>query len=258
MTANGGSGIEEVQLRPVGVDGCSETELESITSRLTGWLNSEYPEESLREPHDIVSAKATSHYAALRREGMDDLAAILLALGGRLEEDMPLFRELFVGPWEVANKLSDLVIAGAFGIARPPSGIDDDIGRYSFIQRLLDLSVPTEEVNGAVAITAGWIANPWGWDGTQVTMPFFRGDSPPDVLGELYSNDWTEELKHLESDLGIGADVDPAGKQAEALNTFIDALHGFEMSRIQRDDPSAVAWRKLEVVAKWLHLRGDF
>ncbi len=258
MSANGNSGVEEARLRPVGVDGCSETELASISARLATWLNTEYPEESLREPHDVVSAKTVAYYAALRREGMDELGAVLLALGGKLEKEMNLFHDLFVGPWEVANKLSDLVIAGAFGIARPPSGLEDDIGRYRFIQKLLDFELPNEEINGAVAIAAGWRPSSWGWDGTNVKKTIFAGANPPDVLGDLYSSEWTEELKFMEDELGISEDVDPANKQGEALNTFIDALHGMEMSKMQRNDDSAVAWKKLEVVGKWLHLYGDF
>lgn len=143
--------IEAPRLRPVGADGCGAGLVEGIASRVAVWLDTEYPEDSLREPHAAAGAAAARHYAAIRAGGEDDVGSVLLALGGALEADGVLFRDLFVGPWEVANKVTDMVIAGAraFGTAVPPPAWQaDDSGdqdqdalafeRFNFLSKVLD------------------------------------------------------------------------------------------------------------------------
>lgn len=115
-------------------------------------------------------------------------------------------------------------------------------------------------VNGTVAMSIGYRVDVQSmkWDGSDVTDPFFKqfGNDPPDILGNEDSADWTDCLKYMRAKLGL--DDDETGKREEELNTVIDALHGVEMSKIQRADASDHSFAKRELVAKWLHVFGGF
>lgn len=157
MCAGGGSErVEAARLRPVGADGCSEAEIDGIARRVAGWLDAEFPEEALADPHAALGATAADMYASIRRSGEDEVGAVLLQLGTRLEGSPDAFADLFVGPWEVANKVAEFVIAGAaaFRTARPLVDVDDAFTRYTFMQRLLDGTLD-KEVGTPVTATRG-------------------------------------------------------------------------------------------------------
>jgi len=110
MNLGGEANELEARLRPVGMDGVEEVELTRITNAIIGWLDIEYPEESLREAHAVVARVSAEHYSRVRLNGTDDVGEILLELGGLLEKETQYFHELFVGPWEIANKVSDIIM----------------------------------------------------------------------------------------------------------------------------------------------------
>lgn len=138
--------MEVARLRPVGADGCSEAEVAGIGSRIASWLDAEFPEELLKSTHADIGMYAAELYADIRKEGEDEVGAVLLQLGTRLEEANNRFVDMFVGPWEVANKVAEFVIVGAqaFSTACVPASIGDAFERYVFVQRLLDGAVQKE------------------------------------------------------------------------------------------------------------------
>ncbi len=99
-----------------------------------------------------------------------------------------------------------------------------------------------------------------GGTGRDVEDTYFRqfGNVPPDALGDESSSEWTDSLKYLYGQLGLGPEENASGKKAESLNTIIEAIHGFEMCKIQRADAEDHQFAKREVVAKWLHLHGAY
>lgn len=111
-----------------------------------------------------------------------------------------------------------------------------------------------------MALAVGFRTHRFGWDGAGVSDGHFRlfGDVPPDVLGEEGTAEWSDTLKYLEGQLGLGKEEDSSGKQAAALETVVEAVHGFELTRIRRADEKDYAFRKREVVVKWLHLHAGY
>lgn len=96
------------------------------------------------------------------------------------------------------------------------------------------------------------------WTGSDVTDAHFIkfGDSPPDILGDETSAQWTDSLLYLHKKLGLDDDDD--GKIAAGLQVILETLHGVEMTRIQEKDDNDHAFKKRVAVVKWLHLLGGF
>lgn len=115
-------------------------------------------------------------------------------------------------------------------------------------------------VDGAIAAAVGfrYDAANGVWDGREVEDEHFRqfGDSPPDILGDESSGEFTDTLRYLEKQLGL--DDDETGELAKGLDMVIETLHGTELTEIQSKDENDHAFHKRVVVAKWLHLVGGF
>lgn len=96
------------------------------------------------------------------------------------------------------------------------------------------------------------------WDGANVSDQHFSkfGNTPPDALGDVNMEEWTETLKHMEAMLGLDEDED--GKLADGLQTLMETLHGFELTKLQQSDTKDYPFEKRSVVAKWLHLIGNY
>jgi hypothetical protein len=264
-----------------------------LARSITSWLDDEWVQDPPASVHVDIGAAVGRIYARQRMEGEDDVAGVLLAIGTELEAfDM---RDAFVGPFNVANKAAELLIASCCGDRNPargdgwvrgpddpvwtaadeerrratgaaeyiqPAGVvaapvplmlRDRFERYVFMQRLLDGSADLQTLAGVVAVTAGFAwdsaADTWSADGGTLDCFIQYGDVPPtDVLGDA------PLIARLEAFL---AEDDETGVKSEALNVVVDVMGGAEMVRILRAEKDE-DFRRREVVAKFLHMYGDF
>ena len=69
------------------------------------WLDDEYIRQGV---HDKIGARCEAIYLSSRDAGMVDLGDMLVAMGTQLEQLD--FEDAFVNSWDVANKVSDLLM----------------------------------------------------------------------------------------------------------------------------------------------------
>mmetsp|Transcript_5486 Transcript_5486/g.16354 ORF Transcript_5486/g.16354 Transcript_5486/m.16354 type:complete len:128 (-) Transcript_5486:161-544(-) len=83
----------------------SEKEQGLIRSKIAAWLDEEWIEQDI---HRQLADRAAEVYAHLRRENDDaDVGDFVLGVGQALEDfDM---KEAFVGPFDVANKVGEII-----------------------------------------------------------------------------------------------------------------------------------------------------
>lgn len=238
------------------------------------WLNTEYPQSDLRGHHSAVGSLAEKHCDIIRQSGVEDMGEVLVQLGSRLEKER-WEKELFVGPWEVANKVSELLMKDLMSsdnsvLSRNSAEWDgvlsvdlsDAFDKFAFVQRLLDKRVCDAELSHVMALAAGFTydtrAGRWDGDTSGVESRFLRESVRTgriSDIGKLLETpgimDW------LVATLGIDEDNDPNGRKIDQLNTYISTVHGAQITAIQKKNGDA-AFRRLEVIAMWLHLYGGF
>lgn len=226
-------------------------------------------------------------------EGEDDLSGILLAVGQELESfDMS---DAFVGAFNVANKVADLIIEHRLGprekmpeyarsddapvwsvgkedelrrgrdenatekiptraeTAPVPPSLADKFDQFMFLKQVIDGTAGTDVVSGAIAIIVGFVYDKEReeWSVAGVKDEYFKmfGNMPSkDVLGDEML------IEHLAFRLAEG---DEDGSRAEALDTVIEAYHGYEITKVMREKNSQNFARRV-IVAKFMHMFGGF
>jgi len=235
------------------------------------WLNAEYPEANLRQLHIEVGDLAERHYDNIKLGGDMDAGEVLVQLGSRLEKER-WEKELFVGPWEVANKVSDILMREHMACdtngnsnGNSNSGwdgvlsfdMDDAFEKYAFVQRVLDGKVSDGELSHVMALVAGYT-----YDGNV----YYMNSNSNSVESKFLRENVRDPAKLLETpgiaewlvrSLGIDEDNDPNGRKIDQLNTYISTVHGGQITAIQKRDMDE-GFRRLEVIAMWLHLYGGF
>lgn len=95
------------------------------------------------------------------------------------------------------------------------------------------------------------------------------GDVPPDVVGDATGVEWTETLRYMTTQLqdeeegeeeeeeALEDDEEELRRRGESLDMLIETLHGVELSKVQRSEGDE-AFRKYEVIAKWLHVHASY
>lgn len=89
-----------IRLEPIGD---VEEERRFVAGVVKFWLNEEW---AVLDCHEAIGEAAAEIYVQQRMNGEDDLGSIVLTLGGELLSTD--FSESFIGPFEVANKLSEI------------------------------------------------------------------------------------------------------------------------------------------------------
>lgn len=79
-----------------------------LANEITSWLDEEWRSTTTKYVHTEIGQRIAQIYVRQRMEGEDDLSSVLLAIGSELE-GMDL-SDAFVGPWNVANKTSELLL----------------------------------------------------------------------------------------------------------------------------------------------------
>ena len=94
-----------------------ETLDDEVTSKLIEvelieMLDREWIEQ---ECHRVLGRRARESFLRARAQGLDDIGGILQHVGEELTSDTEGFDEAFVGPWDVANFISDVLMARTSG-----------------------------------------------------------------------------------------------------------------------------------------------
>ena len=77
-----------------------------IKQSIIDWLNQEYIEQDC---HYKIGNIVEKSYIEVREMGITDPGELLMQVGSNLEINQQDFEKAFVGPWDVANKVSDIV-----------------------------------------------------------------------------------------------------------------------------------------------------
>ena len=83
-----------------------------IEAELVDMLDREWIEQDC---HRVLGRRARESYASARAAGLDDIGGILQHVGEALTSDAEGFDEAYVGPWDVANFVSDVLMARTSG-----------------------------------------------------------------------------------------------------------------------------------------------
>jgi hypothetical protein len=100
-----------------------EKEGKYLSASIKQYLDDEFIKQDI---HSIIGDAVGAVYIAERRKGVSDLGDMLLRMGGALESlDM---KEAFVGPWDVANKVADLLM---FRMGRELCSCTEDLSKFT-------------------------------------------------------------------------------------------------------------------------------
>jgi len=253
------------------------------------WLDDEYiPQQCHRDIGDSTA----SFYCSLRNEdGVNDLSSIVLAVGSHLESQPEIFDDAFVGPFDIANKLSELLlrrmgreicdcdmtpeelravrIAGHVRAVREAN--EDAFLRYKFVRELLEPTVDDDLVNVALWIAMGYKYESDEASGAGVWLPPEPSASSPGSSSrprEMSDDNVTpvdyvrgvEWTRALEAELVAAAEEDSEEEErlTESLEDFIETMVGEELLKVRRSSVDNDQWFGARAVAvKWLHLFGE-
>ena len=83
-----------------------------IEAELVDMLDREWIKQDC---HRVLGRRARESYASARAAGLDDIGGILQHVGEALTSDAEGFDDAYVGPWDVANFVSDVLMARTSG-----------------------------------------------------------------------------------------------------------------------------------------------
>jgi hypothetical protein len=96
---------------PIRVDAFDDaTTARLIEVELVEMLDREWIEQDC---HQILGRRAGAAYLAARGRGLDDVGSVLQYVGDALTADREGFDEAYVGPWDVANFVADVLVTRA-------------------------------------------------------------------------------------------------------------------------------------------------
>ena len=79
---------------------------EYLKQTIITWLNTEYIDQPC---HYVIAQHVKDKYIELRKNSITDAGEIMVEIGTNLESYKSDFDKSFVGPWDIANKVSDLM-----------------------------------------------------------------------------------------------------------------------------------------------------
>jgi len=77
-----------------------------IRNSIVQWLNTEFIDQ---ECHYRIGDRVFDAYMRLRETGVTDAGEMMLEIGTSLETGIADFDKAFVGPWDIANRASDII-----------------------------------------------------------------------------------------------------------------------------------------------------
>jgi hypothetical protein len=244
------------------------------------YLDQEWVEQDV---HKRLGQFVTDRYIASRKEGVDDVGEMLMRIGIGLESfDMS---EAYVNGWDVANKLSDLIMLKldrevcSCGLRGPPLeqsrssmetfmslkermqstelNLVTEFNRYKHLQEFLDREVSWNDMSYTVAIVLGYrMDRAEGSDSyagiyvdtlarREELTPFGWEDLPRDRMPTL--NEDTARASILAR---MEADLP---ENAEATDVIIDSVAGVEYHKILKNSGNVDDLHRI-AVCKWLYV----
>jgi len=235
-----------------------------VTDEITLWLDQDWIE---REVHGKMGEQSASTVRRMVDSGDVGISSILFAVAEDLgATNFPRLFESDVNEYDVANKVSDLLLqsmnvdvcctsapitglpdygaAAASVPAKVASGFlapETSVEKYLFLQKALDGRISVQDLNSAVLLTLGEdvLTGMGVTDGS--SLNFFAGDFKAiEDLDEALQNKLEETNKR-------DSDLDPV----------LEALHGEELLKVERDAGEPEFLRR-ETCVKWLHVAGGY
>lgn len=222
--------------------------------------------------HGRIGAEVGAIYKAARANGVDDLNGLVVEVGNGLSAfDMG---DAFVGPWDVANALSDLTLVrlgregcGCNVAMKTPhftsaavtslvsSHLKEHFPRYKFLGSVLDSSIPWKEVSVVVALVMGY----------RPTGTILEGGSEEVDAGLVVSEEWRAMTSRVPPLLDAASPLvaklelelpEEGSEGRDMLEDFVKLNHG--------DTLATMAWEAGDkdfasraIVVQWLH-QNDF
>lgn len=99
-------------LPPVSSDSL-RVEASWLEIEVRSWLDDEWRSADAWNAHRGIAHRTAQLYERLRAERVDDLSSLMLGLGSGLEGESTTadFSKSYVGPWTIANKVAELLVA---------------------------------------------------------------------------------------------------------------------------------------------------
>ena len=156
-----------------------------LTEEVTLWLDEDWIE---RDVHRLMGEAAAASVRRMVNDGQAGISNILFGVAEDLgAAKFPRLFESDVNEWDVANKVSDLLLQSMnievccttppitglpnYGEAAPVQALVQDssgfqvpessVDKYIFLQKALDGRVPTTDVNAAVLLTLRYFLHPF-------------------------------------------------------------------------------------------------
>lgn len=241
-----------------------ESEADFLRWSVQEWLDKEF---IVQPVHERIGSRCGEIYLSYRNLGVNDLGEMLIAVGTQLEGTD--FGPAFVNPWDVANKVSDLLMvrmqrelcecsgdlswALAYtegqGAAKPLSEtaifLSSEFQRYRFLQSFLEGDVPLRSIVPIMALSLGFRDGPVGTPPTQdpalSPLCWERLLRPPDFA-------------NLGDDTLDARLADDLPEDSGGVDIALESLIGLESYKIMKKQAETQrdAARRI-VLAKWLY-----
>ena len=255
----------------VSMNGLVNTEEDGIflEQMITRFLNEEWIEQDV---HKAIGAKVRAEYVQARERGVSDVGELLLIIGTELENfDMT---QAYVNGWDVANKVSDLLMlrmerelcacAGDFGrgekmqamqerVLQMQDKLKSEFKRYKWLQKFLDKEEDWEAGEVVFLLTAGYRFVEADESGSERVMrrrteltPLGWEHLPMEVEGGISARGSRVrgELARMTRDLP---------ENSEATDIIIDSVAGLEMHKVIRQSGNEDDLDRITLV-KWLYV----
>lgn len=266
-----------------------------LADAITDWLDTEWRTSEPVAVHATIGKRVGQIYGRQRMEGEDDLSGVLLAIGQELESfDMS---ETFVGAFNIANKVADLLLLERSGPREQEPAYQRDPNAPSWseekdrevterqLQQSADTDVADElavgqaippkpldpfdrhvflksVLDGSVPtrVVSGMLAHIVGFKYDPFVGRWHSAkvkDEYFKAFGDTPPNDVIADDDTIAHLEDRLEDGDDDGVRAEGLEVVVETLHGMEMSKIQRNSGDD-EFRRRCVLAKFFHLHGGF
>lgn len=235
---------------------------EFLYNSIKNWLNNEYIPLDI---HDVIGENVRNIYLNNRKQGILDLGELIINIGTELESID--FEKAFVNPWDVANKVSDLLI---LKLDRELCSCANDmkvikISKYGSIQYFNDIIELYSSLFDRYRFCTQFIEEEKSWDELQVLISIlfgFRSTGKEIVqIKELIPIDWefisllptVEDLKLNENYEKMFLNDLP--NDEVSVESVMETLIGLEAFKTIRNGNNKELQKRVLVIS-WMFVHG--
>ena len=245
-----------------------ESDSEFISSSINSWLDEEYVVQSIHSKIGILCGKI---YLSGRKRGIIDLGEMLMEVGIQLEKTN--FEDAFVNCWDVANKVSDLLMvrmnrelcecAGDMAkfsnstvtvttLRASMERLSSEFERYRLLQQLLEGEVSLKTLQPVLAICLGFRDELDAQSGT-ISMKQVQALAPLCWENFISAPDLANLLdKSLDERL-----ADDLPEESGGVDIALETLVGLEYYKLIKKSADEDMQRRI-LVTKWLYAMNFF